>query len=75
MWPQAVADFQTKSCKIVSHSVAISVLSLGAWRRARGGRVRNIGHEHEFCQAPKAENTDPRMNYAVKYATVRGHLT
>ena len=28
-WPRAVAYFQTKSCKIVSHSVAISVLSLG----------------------------------------------
>ena len=22
----------------------------------------------------KAENTDPRANYAVKYATARGHL-
>ena len=28
-----------------------------------------------FCQAPKAENTDPRANSAVKYATARGHLT
>ena len=25
-------------------------------------------------QAEKAGNTDPRMNYAVKYATARGHL-
>ena len=24
---------------------------------------------------PKAENTDPRTNYAVKYGTARGHLT
>ena len=32
-------------------------------------------HEHEFSQAQKAENTDPRTNYAVKYATARGHPT
>ena len=25
-------------------------------------------------QAQKAENTDPRTNYAVKYATAHGHL-
>ena len=42
-------------------------------RPLRGG-VRSIGHEHDFCQAEKAENTDPRRNYAVKYATARGHL-
>ena len=24
-----------------------------------GGCVRKIGHEHEFCQAQKAENTNP----------------
>ena len=30
--------------------------------------------EHDFCQAEKAENTDPRTNYAVKYAAARGHL-
>ena len=42
--------------------------------KGRGGCVRNIRHEHEFCQAQKAENTDPRTNYAVKYATARGHL-
>ena len=29
---------------------------------------------NELCQAQKAENTDPRTNYAVKYATARGHL-
>ena len=29
---------------------------------------------HYFCQAQKAENTDPRTNYAVVYATARGHL-
>ena len=28
----------------------------------------------DFCQARKAENTDPRTNCAVKYATARGHL-
>ena len=33
-----------------------------------------IGHEHDFGRAQKAENTDPRTNYAVKYATARGHL-
>ena len=26
------------------------------------------------CQARKAENTDPRTNYAVKYATARDRL-
>ena len=53
----------------MSSSVSISVFSLG-------GCVRSIGHEHEFCQAhQKAENTDPRTNYVVKYATARGHLT
>ena len=25
----------------------------------------------DFCQARKAENTDPRTDYAVKYATAR----
>ena len=59
----------------MSYSVAISVFSLGGWRKGRGGSVRNIGHEHDFCQARKAENTDPRTNYAVKYATAGGHLT
>ena len=28
----------------------------------------------EFCQARKAENTNFRRNYAVKYATARGRL-
>ena len=27
-----------------------------------------------FARPNKAENTDPRTNYAVKYATARGHL-
>ena len=36
--------------------------------------ARKIGHEHNLCQAQKAQNTDPRTNYAVKYATARGHL-
>ena len=34
----------------------------------------NFGHEHDSCETPKAENTDSRTNYAVKYATARGHL-
>ena len=34
----------------------------------------SFGHEHDFCQAEKAENTDPRTNYAVKYASARGLL-
>ena len=58
----------------MSHSVAISVFSLGGWRKGRGGCVRNIGHEHDICQAQMAESTDPRTNCAVKYATARGHL-
>ena len=58
----------------MSYSVAISVFSGGGWRKGRGGCVRTIGQEHDFCQAQKAENTDPRTNYAVKYATARGHL-
>ena len=41
--------------------------------KGRGGCVRSFGHEHDFCQAEKDENTDPRANYAVKYATARGH--
>ena len=57
----------------MSYSVAISVFSLGGWRKGRGGCVRKIGREHDSCQAQKAENTDPRTNYAVKYATARGH--
>ena len=56
-------------------SVAISVFSLGGSRKGRGGCVRNIGHEHDFSQTQQAENSDPRKNYAVKYATARGHLT
>ena len=52
----------------------MSVFSLGGWRKGRGGCVRSIGHEHNFCQAQKAENTDPSTNYAVKYATAHGHL-
>ena len=43
--------------------------------KGRGGCVRSFGHEHDFGQAEKAENTDPHTNYAVKYATARGHLT
>ena len=29
----------------------------------------------DLCQAREAENTDPRANYAVTYATARGRLT
>ena len=43
--------------------------------RGRGGCVGSFGHEHDFCRANRAENIDPRTNYAVKYATARGHLT
>ena len=42
--------------------------------KGRGGCVRSFGHEHDFCQAEEAEKTDPRTNYAVKYAIARGHL-
>ena len=28
-----------------------------------------------FVRPKKAENTDPCTNYAVKYATARGHLS
>ena len=42
--------------------------------KGRGGCVRSFGHEHDFCQAEKAENTDPHTNYAIKYATAHGHL-
>ena len=48
------------------------MFALGGWRKGRGGCVRHIGHKHDFCQARKAENTDPGKNYAVKYATARG---
>ena len=37
--------------------------------KGRGGCVRRFGHEHDFCQAQKAENTDPRANYAVRVYT------
>ena len=50
------------------------MFSLVVGGRERGGCVRNVGNEHEFDQAQKAESTDPRTNYAVKYATARGHL-
>ena len=43
--------------------------------KGRSNCVRGFGHEHDFCQAKKAENIDPRTNYAVKYATARGHLS
>ena len=71
-WPRAVAYFQTKSCKIVSFGVAVSVFSWGGWREGRGGCAQNSGHKHDFCRAQKAGNTDPRTNYAVNYASVSG---
>ena len=55
--------------------VCVCVFPLAGWRKGRGGCVRNIGHKHDFCQAQKAENTDPRANYALKYATARGLQT
>ena len=39
-WPRAVAYFQTKSCKIASHSVAISVFSLVAQTLHQGCRAQ-----------------------------------
>ena len=67
---------RAKLCHIVWCSVARrSVFSLGGWRKGRVVCGRNIEHEHGFCQTHKAENTDPRTNYAEKYATARGHLT
>ena len=42
--------------------------------KGRGGCVRSFGHEHDICQAEKAENTDPCSKHAVNYATARGHL-
>ena len=39
----------------MSYSVAISVFSFKGGRKGRGGCVRNIGHEHEFCQIQKAK--------------------
>ena len=56
-----------KECHIVLYSVAISVLL-----RADGGREGVI--VDDFCQARQEENTDSRMNSAVKYATARGRL-
>ena len=52
----------------MSYSVAISVFLGGV-----GGREEGVVDDF-FCQARKTENTDPRTNYAVKYATARGHL-
>ena len=59
---------------MVSYGVAISVFSLGGWRKRRGGCVRKIGHKYDSCEAQKAENTDPRTNYGAKHATARCHL-
>ena len=59
----------------MSYSVTISEFTLRGWRKGRGGCVRSLGHKHDFCQAQKADNTDDRTNYAVKYATARGYLT
>ena len=42
--------------------------------KGRGGCVRSFGRKQDLCQAETAENTDPRTNIAVKYATARGHL-
>ena len=68
--------FRIFSNEIVQNSVVvISVFSSGAEWKWGGGCVRSFGHEHDVCQAEKAESTDPRMNYAAKYATARGHLT
>ena len=55
----------------MSYSVASPVFSLGGWRKGRGGCAQNFGHERDFCQAQKAENTDPLTNYAQKNPRVR----
>ena len=57
---------RAKLCHIVSYSVAISVFLWGV-----GGRE---GVVDDFCQARKAENTDPRTNSVVNDATARGRL-
>ena len=67
---RAVPYFQTKSCRIASRFPCF----LRWLEEKKGCCARSIGHEHDFCQAQKPENTDPRTNYAVKYATARGHL-
>ena len=41
-------------------------------RKGRSGCVQIL--DPKVCQAQKAENTDSRTNYAVKYATARGNL-
>ena len=41
-------------------------------RKGRSGCVQIL--DTKICQAQKALNTDSRTNYAVKYATARGHL-
>ena len=62
----------------MSYSVVLCrtffVFSLGGWMKGRGVCVRSVGHEHDFCRAEKAENTDSRTNYAVQNATARGHI-
>ena len=35
---------------------------------------RSFGHEHDFCQDEKAENTDARTVPALKYAAAHGHF-
>ena len=42
-------------------------------RKGRSGCVQTL--DTKRCQAQKAYNTDSRTNYAVKYATARGHLS
>ena len=41
-------------------------------RRERSGCVQTL--DTKTCQAQRHKNTDSRTNYAVKYATARGHL-
>ena len=58
----------------MSYSVAISVFSLGVGGR-EGVVVSEISDtKMTFASPKKAENTDPHTNYAVEYATARGHL-
>ena len=41
-------------------------------RKGRSGCLQIL--DMKTCQAQKAENINSRINYAVKYATARGHL-
>ena len=58
---------------MVSYGVAISVFSFKGLEEGKGWLCPKCSTRYDFCQAQKAQNTDPSTNYAVKYATARGH--